>query len=154
MSLTYNDHVEFDLQVHVIHTDYLPGCSLILDSAAPSSTVSSFEPVDAILERFLDAASSGVYELSVSCDAIEEPLFLLRGMSDSLELCMLAASSIPATVSIAERNGDPWSGCANTFEMLVAGCAASRELRHFGVRLASDERELWRLLWPEEDIGV
>lgn len=91
---------------------------------------------------------------SVSWEVNELPLSLFLDVPASLYT--LAASSMSATVSIAERRGDPCSGCANTFEMLVAGWAASRELRHFGGLFESVERELWRRLWveDEEDIEV
>lgn len=93
-----------------------------------------FNTVVSDAECLADPASSpNISTVSVSLP-VESALSLFR--TDSPSLIILVASSSPATVSIAERSGEAWSGCANTLDILVAGCAARCGLRHFGCRWA------------------
>lgn len=137
-----------DLSLYIGDTLYSP----TLDDSTPIA--SSFcDASESNLDRLFDPASSGcaVFVVSGSSDAVEGVRSRFRAMSSSSRL--LATSSRSATVSIAERSGEPCNGCAKTREMLVAGCAEG--LSHFGLRLESKDRMLeGRRRIEEEDMGV
>lgn len=77
----------------------------------------------------------------------------MRNVLASLYTLAASSRSRPATVSMAERSGEPCKGWANTFEMLVAGCADRRLFRHFGCRPETDELELELRMRLEEEDG-